>query len=84
LAELEQTDDNGIYRWLFGSDAAVSHHSCVAGLASGPTSRHFTRDMIKEISQRIYSAAAVCLWVVVVAGTSAIILASTVNGGISW
>jgi hypothetical protein len=43
LAELEQNDDNEIDRWLFGSDAAVSHHSCVAGLASGLTSRHFTR-----------------------------------------
>jgi hypothetical protein len=42
LVELEQIDDNGIYRWLFASDAAVSHHSCVAGLASGLTSRHFT------------------------------------------
>jgi hypothetical protein len=40
--------------------------------------------MIKEISQRIYSAAAVCPWVVVVTATSAVILASTVNGGISW
>jgi hypothetical protein len=81
---MEQIDDNGICRWLFGSDAAVSNHSCVAGLASGLTSRHFTPAMIKEISQRIYSAAAVCLWVVVVAATSAVILASTVNGGIVW
>ena len=40
--------------------------------------------MIKEISQRIYSVAAVCLWVVVVSTTSAVIVASTVNGGISW
>jgi hypothetical protein len=40
--------------------------------------------MLKEISQRIYRGAAVCLWVVVVAGTSAVILAFTVNGGISW
>ena len=60
------------------------HHICVALLASDLTSRHFTPAMIKEISQRIYSAAAICLWVVVVAATSAVILASTVNGGISW
>ena len=40
--------------------------------------------MIKEISQRICSVAAVGLWFVVVSATSAVILASTVNGGISW
>ena len=40
--------------------------------------------MIKEISQRIYSAAVVGLWVVVVSASSVVILASTVNGGISW
>jgi hypothetical protein len=40
--------------------------------------------MIQEISQRIYDTAVVCLWVVVVSGTAALILASTVNGGINW
>ena len=40
--------------------------------------------MIKEISQRIYSVAVVSLWVVVVSATSVMIVASTVNGGISW
>ena len=40
--------------------------------------------MIKEVSQRVYSAAAVGLWIVVVSATFAIIWASTVNGGISW
>jgi hypothetical protein len=40
--------------------------------------------MIQEISQRIYGTAVVCLWVVVVSGTAAIIWASTVNGGINW
>ena len=40
--------------------------------------------MIQEISQRIYGAAVVCLWVVVVSGVAAVVWASTVNGGISW
>jgi hypothetical protein len=40
--------------------------------------------MIQEISQLIYSTAVVCLWVVVVSGTAAIIWASTMNGGINW
>jgi hypothetical protein len=40
--------------------------------------------MIQEYSQRIYSAAVVCLWVVVVSASFALIWASTVNGGISW
>jgi hypothetical protein len=40
--------------------------------------------MIQEYSQRIYSAAIVSLWVVVVAASFAMILAATVNGGISW
>jgi hypothetical protein len=61
-----------------------NHHSCVVGLASELTSRHFSTTMIKEISQRILSAAAVCLWVVVVSATTGVIWASTVNGGISW
>ena len=39
--------------------------------------------MIQEYSQRIYSAAVVCLWVVVVSSTFAIVWASAVNGGIS-
>jgi hypothetical protein len=70
-------------RSITKSQSSKTVHSCVAGLvnaqlgATSPT-------MIKEISQRIYSAAAVCLWVVVVTATSAVILASTVNGGISW
>jgi hypothetical protein len=58
-------------------------HSFVADLVSGPASAT-SPTMIKEISQRIYSVAVVSLWVAVVAGTSAVILASTVNGGISW
>jgi hypothetical protein len=40
--------------------------------------------MIQEISQRIYSGAIVCIWIVVVSATFAAIWASTVNGGISW
>jgi hypothetical protein len=40
--------------------------------------------MIQEISQRIYSAAAVCLWIVVVSASFAMIWASTINGGINW
>jgi hypothetical protein len=40
--------------------------------------------MIQEYSQRIYSAAVVFLWFVVVSSTCAIVLASAVNGGISW
>jgi hypothetical protein len=40
--------------------------------------------MIKEISQRIFSAAIVFLWVIVVSASVAIILASTMGGGIEW
>jgi hypothetical protein len=40
--------------------------------------------MIQEISKRIYGTAVVCLWVVVVSATFAVIWASTVNGGINW
>jgi hypothetical protein len=40
--------------------------------------------MIQEYSQRIFSVAVVCLWVVVVSATFAMIWAGTVNGGISW
>jgi hypothetical protein len=40
--------------------------------------------MIPEYAQRIYGAAAVCLWVVVVSVFFGMILASIVNGGISW
>jgi hypothetical protein len=40
--------------------------------------------MIQEYSQRIYSAAIVGLWVVVVSAAFAMIWAATVNGGISW
>ena len=40
--------------------------------------------MIQEYSHRIYSAAVVGLWVVVVLATCAVVWAGTVNGGISW
>src|SRR6185312_4122937 len=40
--------------------------------------------MIQEYTQRIYSAAIVGLWVVVVSASFAMIWAATVNGGISW
>jgi hypothetical protein len=40
--------------------------------------------MIQEYSQRIYSAAIVSLWVVVVSASFAMIWAATINGGISW
>jgi hypothetical protein len=71
------------YAFAPKSQSSETVHSCVAGLASGLASTT-SATMIKEISQRIYSVAVVSLWVVVVAGTSAVILASTVNGGISW
>ena len=41
-------------------------------------------NMIQEYSHRIYSAAVVGLWVVVVLATCAVVWAGTVNGGISW
>jgi hypothetical protein len=40
--------------------------------------------MIQEYTQRIYSAAIVGLWIVVVSASFAMIWATTVNGGISW
>jgi hypothetical protein len=40
--------------------------------------------MIHEYSQRIFSAAVLGLWVVVVSASIALIWATTVNGGISW
>ena len=40
--------------------------------------------MIQEISERLYTSAVVCIWVVVVSAMFATIWASTVNGGISW
>jgi hypothetical protein len=46
--------------------------------------RDWMQLMIKEYAQRIYSAAVVFLWVVVVSASAAIILASTIGGGISW
>jgi len=40
--------------------------------------------MIKDYVHRIYSAAIVFLWIVVVSASAAFILASTINGGVSW
>jgi hypothetical protein len=63
--------------------AAILSHRVVMGDAV----RNLWRElqfMIQEYAQRIYGAAAVCLWVVVVSVFFGMILASTVNGGISW
>jgi hypothetical protein len=40
--------------------------------------------MIQEYSERVYSAAVVCLWVVVVSAFFATVWATTINGGINW
>ncbi len=40
--------------------------------------------MIKDYAQRIYSATIVFIWIVFVSATFGIVLASAVNGGISW
>jgi hypothetical protein len=40
--------------------------------------------MIREYAERISSAAVVFLWVALVSAFAAIILASTIGGGISW
>ena len=40
--------------------------------------------MIQEYSQRIYSAAVVFLWFLVVSASFVLIWASMMNGGISW
>jgi hypothetical protein len=40
--------------------------------------------MIQEISQRVFSAAVVVLWMIVVSSAFAMIWAASLNGGIGW
>ena len=46
--------------------------------------RDWMQLMIKEYVQRLYSAAVVLLWFVVVSAAIGMVWASMVNGGISW